>query len=586
MRRLQSSSITKKSNLASIIKVLWFFHGRAPAMMATTIAVQFMAGFLESFGVIAILPAVQLIQSSDGSAPKDGISAYVFEFLGWFGIPATVEAVLLLVCGMVTAKVCLNLLAGILNTKIVLGMVDGIRTDISHNLLNAQWSHFVSAKTGYYVNILGNETNRVVPALYQGIGLITDAIHAALYIFSALLISVPITALSIFVGLIKLLAARPVLKMARHSGQLHSQHNATLSTLIVEIMEIAKPIKAMAREEDAERLLRAEISNLQKSQGRSLISSMILTNTDELLLTISLSLCFYVTAQWLHSDIAALAIVGILMSRTLAKVGSLQKRYLTTVANEAALFQLLDVLRDLQGKQERPGVGAPPTLESGIELRDLKLTYGDRVIVDGLNIHIKARTMTVLEGPSGSGKTTLIDALIGLKNIQGGTILIDGHPLDSIDQRAWRQTTGYVPQESTLLHGTVFDNITLRAEGISEEEVIDALRAAEALDFVMKLPHGLQTMVGERGMSLSGGQRQRLSIARAIVRRPKLLILDEATTALDPATEAEICQTLRRLTAEVTIIAISHQPAMGTVADKVYRLKEYNQNRGTASEQE
>ena len=131
---------------------------------------------------------------------------------------------------------------------------------------------------------------------------------------------------------------------------------------------------------------------------------------------------------------------------------------------------------------------------------------------------------------------------------------------------------GYVPQEVTLFHDTVFRNVSLWEESASEEDVIRALQIAGAWSFVNELPNGLHQMLGERGHRLSGGQRQRISIARALVNKPSLLILDEATTGLDPGTEAEICEVVQRLCAEqnLTVLAISHQSAWQAIADRVY----------------
>jgi ATP-binding cassette subfamily C protein len=168
-----------------------------------------------------------------------------------------------------------------------------------------------------------------------------------------------------------------------------------------------------------------------------------------------------------------------------------------------------------------------------------------------------------------------VDLVTGLIRPQAGEVYIDDVPMARINLQHWRRQLGYVPQESLLLHDTVFMNVTLGDPAFGPTEVESALRAAGAWDFITRMPDGMYTLVGERGARLSGGQRQRIMLARALVHRPALLILDEATAALDPPTEAAICATLRQLVdGDMTILAISHQPAILEVAERVYRVQD------------
>jgi len=180
--------------------------------------------------------------------------------------------------------------------------------------------------------------------------------------------------------------------------------------------------------------------------------------------------------------------------------------------------------------------------------------------------------VTAIIGPSGAGKTTIADLALGLVRPQQGEVFLDDVPLSEIDVSKWRLCVGYVPQDMLLLHEDLLTNVTLGDPALSRSDVEEALLAAGALDFVKDLPQGIDTPLGERGARLSGGQRQRIAIARALVHRPSLLILDEATAALDPASEAGIYDTVRSLRGRTTILAISHQPGLLQVADRVYRL--------------
>jgi ATP-binding cassette subfamily C protein len=166
----------------------------------------------------------------------------------------------------------------------------------------------------------------------------------------------------------------------------------------------------------------------------------------------------------------------------------------------------------------------------------------------------------------------LVDLITGLFQPTSGKVLIDGIPLPEIDLQSWRHMIGYVPQDTILLHESIFTNVTLGEPSLTAADVEYALQAAEAWDFVSAMPEGIGTIVGERGTRLSGGQRQRIAIARAMIHRPRLLILDEATSALDPESEASICQTLNGLRGQLTILAISHQSALVEVADQVFQI--------------
>jgi ATP-binding cassette subfamily C protein len=175
-------------------------------------------------------------------------------------------------------------------------------------------------------------------------------------------------------------------------------------------------------------------------------------------------------------------------------------------------------------------------------------------------------------GPLHSGKTTITDLILGFYKPDSGQVLIDDRPLQSFSLSAWRSTIGYVPQEPILFRDTIFTNVTLGDKSIGEDTVKRALELAGALDFVENMPKGIYSEVGEKGGKMSGGQRQRIAIARALVRNPRLLILDEVTSALDPDSEQEIVRNISALKAEITVVAITHRPAFLEIADHVYHL--------------
>jgi len=195
-----------------------------------------------------------------------------------------------------------------------------------------------------------------------------------------------------------------------------------------------------------------------------------------------------------------------------------------------------------------------------------------RTLFDDLSLEIPSGRITAVIGASGIGKTTLTDLITGLVLPTAGRVCVDGVPLAALDLGAWRRQVGYVPQDLPMLHDSVRRNVTLGDPSLDDAAVEAALRLAGAWEFVRALPEGLDASVGERGALVSGGQRQRISIARALVHEPLLLIFDEATAALDAESEAAVWQTVASLRGRATVVAISHHPALASVADVVYRI--------------
>ena len=209
-----------------------------------------------------------------------------------------------------------------------------------------------------------------------------------------------------------------------------------------------------------------------------------------------------------------------------------------------------------------------------VEFHDVSFSYDSRKVLDGINLTIRKGQTIALVGQSGSGKSTLVDLIPRFRDVDSGSVTIDGVDVRDVALRDLRALMGNVNQEAILFNDTFYNNITFGVESATMEEVVAAAKIANAHDFIMETEHGYQTYIGDRGGKLSGGQRQRISIARAILKNPPILILDEATSALDTESERMVQDALEKLMKSRTTIAIAHRLSTIRNADEICVLHE------------
>lgn len=291
---------------------------------------------------------------------------------------------------------------------------------------------------------------------------------------------------------------------------------------------------------------------------------------------LSLCLMLYVGTEIVRTPAVDLIVMVVVFARLIPKLRQVQGHYQQVIHALPAL----DTISRLDQRYERvaepvQGAMVPLCIKEGLMLRDVCYCYGSQAMptLKGISLQIPAQKVTAIVGESGAGKSTLADVLLGLLIPDSGEVLIDGQVLCHGNLAAWRNAAGYVPQKSFLLNDTVRANLLWSKPNASDSEIKTALELAAIGDVIQDLPAGLDTIIGERGVHLSGGERQRVTLARAFLRQPSVLILDEATSSLDAVNQQKILSSLRAMRGTLTVILFAHRLSTIREADQIVLLR-------------
>jgi len=388
-----------------------------------------------------------------------------------------------------------------------------------------------------------------------------------------LLVDWRLALLGLAVGLVMTWGMNFLVIMSKRAGFKQTDATKDLTVKAVELLANIKPLKTMQRYESFQSAIRQAMKRLKRALVRREVSKQLMAQIGDVVTALALVAVVYVSFTYFHVTFASLVVSGLLFMKVIDNVSKLQKLRQQFAQSEGAYDRVTQLIGLTETNHEPPFGTAMPDTAGDFRFEQVSFTYDAAPVLHDVNLTIGSKEITVLKGLSGSGKTTLVDILIGLHRPQTGRVLLGNVPLHEVDVGALRRRIGYVTQDLSLLHATIRENICLGDESLTESDVAAAIRLAGLEDFIAALPQGLDTSAGEMGARLSGGQRQRIALARALVTRPDILILDEVTSALDPATEAEIVNNIRSLAHEFTIIVITHRDAWVEVADRLYEVR-------------
>lgn len=362
-------------------------------------------------------------------------------------------------------------------------------------------------------------------------------------------------------------------KKIRHNGGQIQECTAELTSVLQEVVSSARVVKSFVREDyEIKRFDAQNMTNFYANM-KNIKLNALLTPTVEFVAAIGVTVVmWYGGMSVINGTITAGSLVAFLVyavnianpiKRLTKVIASIQK----ALAAGERVFGILDLEENIK---ELPSAKLLPPVQGYVEFKHVDFAYNkDEQVIEDLSFKVNRGQIVAIVGPSGAGKSTIASLLPRFYDVTNGSIVIDGMDIRNVTLNSLREQVGIVPQETLLFNGSVYDNILYGRLDATKEEVEAAAKAANAHDFIMGLPEGYDTMLGDRGVNISGGQRQRISIARAILKNPQILILDEATSALDTESERIVQEALDRLMVGRTSFVIAHRLSTIKNADRI-----------------
>ena len=442
-------------------------------------------------------------------------------------------------------------------------------------IINADWLFLVRRRSSDFTHALTAELTRVSTCTYLLIGTMSNAILALVYIAIALKLSAGMTSLVLATGAVLLLVSRRWMRAVHASGTAVSE---SVSEVYASATEHLQNLKAMkfydAQTSDLAMFSSLQSSALQQSleSTRSQAAAAFWFEAGSLIV---LGGIIFASLQILNVAPASILLLLAVFTRLIPRLAAGQSQLQAFLSELPAFENLMTIYRECVANAEVPGAAGPgPCLAHEIRLERVGFRYDAQrpMVLEDLSLTIAAGKVTAIVGSSGAGKSTVADLVNGLLSPLTGRVLVDGVELTPQSARAWRRHVGYVAQDTVLFHDTVRANLRWAKPEASEEEMRESLSLAAA-EFVFELPQGLDTTVGDRGMLLSHGQRQRIALARALLRKPGLLILDEATSSLDLDNEKRILDAIEHLQGRTTVLLIAHRVSAIQRAEMIYVIE-------------
>ncbi|WP_414582419.1 ATP-binding cassette domain-containing protein [Scytonema sp. PCC 10023] len=560
----------------STSKLLLRFAKPYPVVIFLTILLGFSGALFNGVSTALIVPVILRIvgQEVDLSGAPDIIKKIMYPF---DNIPEDYR--LLVMAGAIIFTILLKNLASYASTLASSSLTRRLTSDMREAglqlLLEIDIDYYTKMKVGDLINSLGGEIGRAATAIGSIVKLIILGITILVFVGLLLSISWELTiASTILLSLVTLVNQYAISRSKKFGKQLSDMSKA-YSISVLETLNGIRLVKATGNEQKEFYRIKKLIRDREKADFQSQINSEAIAPVSEVMGITAILLIVFLSRTFFAQQITSLSAVMLTYLLVLLRVLPLISQLNTIRSSFASTASSVEVVADFLRLDNKPLMGngkIPYTkLQKGIHFKWLSFAYPghDKLVIKDVNLYIARGTTLALVGSSGAGKSTLVDLLPRFYDPTSGCITIDGVDLRDFELKSLRKAMGIVSQDTFLFNDTVRKNIGYGRPEATDEEIMIAAKRANAYEFIIKLPEGFDTLIGDRGVMLSGGQRQRLAIARALLQDPEILILDEATSALDTVSERLVQSALDDLSRDRTTLVIAHRLSTVQKADQI-----------------
>ncbi len=552
--------------------------GQAGSRLWYSLGLMVAVGLLEG-GALLILPVMLPLVGLGTPSGLGGVGRMAASLFRMGHIPLTLPWALGAFVVAMSAQAWMRVTLDVMNTRIEAEFTCSLRERLYDSMVGADWLFFTRQRSSDMVQVFTEELHRVGMGTQQVLALMGMAGVALVQMAVAVGLSPGLSALALGFGACVALALRPLGRRVHAMGKVIQQKRSEMAAAVSEHLGGMKIAKSHGWEAHHLSLFRRIVRVIASEWVKTMRVQARARVAVELGAAVALSAFVYCAVALAGVEPARLLMLAYIFTRMVPRIVAVQASW-QRVMQALPSFEAAEHLRHrfLEARESEPS-GSMTRMAFGKEVRFESVSFSysggaKGAALSNVDLVLPARGITAVCGNSGAGKSTLADLLLGLLRPSSGRILVDGEPLSGERVHAWRQAIGYVPQETFLFHDTIRSNLLMARPGASEQEIRAALRGAAAEELVDRIPKGLETVVGDRGMRISGGERQRLALARALLRRPSLLVLDEATSALDNENERLIQHALGLLQDEMAIVIIAHRMSTVRIATRIIVLRE------------